>query len=143
MQDSNPWLSQALPARVGDSVDSARVADELASILREIETALTPVLGGHSVLLLIRRGLYLTPSLRPLLARTPAGPPMDADAHFDALREMLVNQKTSADALTVGTALLQTFYDLIVTLVGLPLTERLLRSVWANYSSSGTPSPES
>ncbi len=102
---------------------------------------MTPTLGAHSVLLLIRRGFYLTPALRPLLSSTLAGPKMDATAHFDALREMLLKE-TCADALTIGTVLLQTFYDLIVTLVGLSLTERLLRSVWAHYSS-GTPATES
>ncbi|QOW24217.1 hypothetical protein [Lysobacter sp. H23M47] len=134
MPHSNPWLSQTLSARVGESADPARVADVLISILREIEATMSPTLDAHGVLLLIRRSFYLTPSLRPILARTPAGPQMDADAHFDALRDMLAHQ-SHADALTVGEALLQTFYDLIVTLVGLPLTEQLLRSVWANHSS--------
>ncbi|MGV8941007.1 MAG: hypothetical protein ACOH1P_05615 [Lysobacter sp.] len=141
VQTCNPWLSETLRTRVGASVDPARVADVLIGILREIEATLGPTLGTHGVLLLIRRGFYLTPSLRPLLASTPTGAQLDADSHFDALREMLLNQ-TIADALTVGTVLLQTFYDLIVTLVGLPLTERLLRSVWASYSS-GMPAPES
>ncbi|KIQ97559.1 hypothetical protein TI01_0834 [Lysobacter sp. A03] len=106
----------------------------LVSILREINDAMSPTLGARSVLLLIRRSLYLTPSLRPILARTPATAGMDAEAHFDALHDVLAHQ-SHADALTVGEALLQTFYDLIVTLVGLSLTERLLRSVWANHSS--------
>lgn len=136
VEESNPWLAATLRARVGESVDPARVADVLVSILREIEAALAPTMGSRGVALLYRRSLYLTSSLRPLLAGTPKGAAeTDADANFDALRVMLANQ-TSADAITDGTALLQTFYDLIVTLVGLSLTERLLRPVWANYSSS-------
>jgi hypothetical protein len=37
-----------------------------------------------------------------------------------------------------GNALLQTFHQLLVSLVGLPLTERLLRCAWAD-TSTGPP----
>ena len=40
-----------------------------------------------------------------------------------------------------GGALLQTFYELLASLVGPSLTERLLRSVWA-HSSSGPPAQD-
>lgn len=50
-------------------------------------------------------------------------------------------QQSSADAASAGSVLLQTFYDLLASLVGLSLTERLLRSVWAN-SSRGPPAQD-
>ena len=141
VEESNPWLAATLRARVGESVDPARVAEVLVSILREVEAALVPVLGVRGVGLLYRRSLYLSPNLQPLLAITldkAQGMPTALD--FDALRSMLA-QHSGADAITDGTTLLQTLYNLLITLVGLPLTERLLRSVWANYSS-GLPAPD-
>ena len=43
--------------------------------------------------------------------------------------------QTAADAATAGTLLLQTFHELLTTLVGPSLTERLLRPVWAVFLS--------
>lgn len=141
VEESNPWLAVTLRARVGESVDPARVADVLVTIMREVETALGPVIGVRGVALLYRRSLYLTPKLHSLLAITPdeaRGLPTSLD--FGALRSLLA-QHSVADSIRDGSALLQTLYDLLVTLVGLPLTERLLRPVWANYSS-GLPAPD-
>ena len=141
MEEPNPWLALTLRARAGESVDPARIADVLVSILREVEAALAPVLGTRGIELLFRRSLHLSATLQPLsnlqpLIATPLdealGMPTPLD--FDPLRVMLA-QHTGADAITHGTALLQTLYDQLVELVGLSLTERLLRSVWANYSS--------
>lgn len=147
MEEPNPWLAVTLRARVGESVDPARIADVLVLIVCEVEAALAPALGSRGIELLFRRSLYLSatlqrlPTLQPMSA-TPlddaAGMPTPID--FGPLRAMLA-QHTGADAITHGTALLQAFYDQLVELVGLPLTERLLRSVWANYSSS-VPAPD-
>ena len=141
VEEPNPWLAVTLSARVGQSVDPARVADVLVSILREVEAALAPVLGTRGIELLFRRSLHLSVTLQSLSTLHPRiATPLDEDLgmptplDFDPLRIMLA-QHTGADAITHGTALLQTLYDQLVELVGLPLTERLLRSVWANYSS--------
>ena len=141
VEEPNPWLAATLRARVGQSVDPARIADVLVSILREVEAALAPVIGLRGVALLYRRTLYLSPNFQPLLAVTldkAQGLPTSLD--FNALRAMLA-QHSGADAITDGTALLQTLYDLLIELVGLSLTERLLRSVGAN-SPSGLPGPD-
>jgi hypothetical protein len=47
-----------------------------------------------------------------------------------ALKAALTRQ-TSANAMAGGTAVLQTFYELLSRLVGPSLTDRLLRSTWA------------
>ncbi len=57
-----------------------------------------------------------------------------------ALKTVLA-QQSSADATSGGDALLKTFVELLTTLVGPSLAERLLRSVWAN-SLSGPPAQD-
>jgi hypothetical protein len=44
-------------------------------------------------------------------------------------------QQSAADAALAGARLLRNFHDLLVTLIGPSLTERLLRSVWVNFMS--------
>lgn len=140
VEESNPWLAATLRARVGESaaVDPARIAEVLVSILCEVQAACVPIMGSRGVALLYRRSVFLTPSLQPPLARTPDDAAADAETHdadtnYDALRLMLSHQP-GADAIASGAALLQTFYDLLVDLFGLALTERVLRSVWANHA---------
>ena len=50
---------------------------------------------------------------------------------FAALRSVL-SQQRSAQVVAANGALLQTFYDLLSSLIGVSLTERLLRSVRNN-----------
>ena len=58
----------------------------------------------------------------------------------DALLAWLA-MRSPTEALESGDAYLQTFHDLLVTLIGSSLTERLLRTVWPSISS-GTPAQD-
>lgn len=87
---------------------------------------------------LYKRSLYLTGSSHAWLA----GPLDDAQGAVDlAALKTAVSQQSSADAALGGNAFLQTFYQLLGSLVGPSLTERLLRSVWAD-SLSGPPAQD-
>jgi len=44
-------------------------------------------------------------------------------------------QQSAGTAAAIGGEILQTFYELLSMLVGPSLTERLLRSVWADFLS--------
>ena len=57
-----------------------------------------------------------------------------------ATLKSVLAQQSSADAAGDG-ALLQTFYDLLASLVGPSLTERMLRSIWKT-STSGAPAQD-
>lgn len=142
MEESNPWLAATLRARVGESTDPARIADALVSILLEVEAALAPVLGSRGVALIYLRSLQRSPSLQPLVAAAlDEAQEIPTSLDLQALRSMLA-QRSGADVIVTGTDLLQTLYDLLVNVVGLSMTERLLRSVWTN-ASSGVPAPDS
>ena len=50
-------------------------------------------------------------------------------------------QQAAAEAAAGGTALFQSFHELLASLVGASLTDRLLRSVWA-HSSGASPAQD-
>jgi hypothetical protein len=103
-----------------------------------VDEALTPIIGQRGVAALYRRSLYLSGAVHPWLSNTYEGvqPGMD----LGALRSVLALQSSAAVA-DAGSHLLQTFYDLVATLIGPSLTARLLRSVWAT-SLSGPPAQD-
>ena len=59
-----------------------------------------------------------------------------APGDFALLRETLAQQSSGDAAAAVQAGLLKTFLDLLTSLIGAELTERLLRSVWNNNPSS-------
>lgn len=123
-----------LAYKVSNDADAAQIADAIVSTWQEVNTTLIPILGERGVAALYQRSLYLTASAHSWLSVTYTGiqTPMD----LDALKKVIA-QQTSANAIAGGAAVLQTFYGLLASLVGPLLTERLLRSVWANSFSGG------
>jgi hypothetical protein len=135
--DSNR-IADPLAHRVAPGANAAQIADAMVATWQDIDAALTPIIGRGGVAALYRRSLYLTASAHPWLAGTHDGSQTSND--MAALRSA-VEQQGSADAALGGNALLQTFYSLLGSLIGTSLTERLLRSVWAD-SSSGPPAQD-
>ncbi|MDP3874006.1 MAG: hypothetical protein Q8Q80_15215 [Methyloversatilis sp.] len=83
---------------------------------------------------LLKRSLYLTRDTHPWLA-----PVCDAAAGQDVLvslrSALLLQAEAEAEAEAAHGALLGNFRDLLSTLIGASLTERLLRPVLDNTSS--------
>jgi hypothetical protein len=131
-------IAVPLAHRVGIDADAATIADAIVATWQEVDAALAPIIGPQGVAALYRRSLHLTSSIHPWLAGTHEGVHTVMD--LAALKPLLA-QQSSADAAAGGSALLQTFYELLASLVGPSLTERLLRSVWA-HSSSGPPAQD-
>lgn len=132
VDELSTWLAKTLPTRAGTGADAARIADTLFFLLLDINGALAPTIGQPSVTLLFTRSLGQIASAHPWLAEAHGSTRADLD--IAALSSVLARQ-SSADAAAGGYAFLETFYELLVGLVGLSLTERLLRSVWANHSN--------
>lgn len=131
-------MAAPLANRVGTDASAAQVADAVVATWQEIDAALNPIVGRKGVAALYKRSLYLTGAAHPWLAGMHEG----AQAAIDlaALKSVLA-QQSSADAALGGNALLQTFYQLLGSLVGPSLTERLLRSVW-EHTSRGPPAQD-
>ena len=87
---------------------------------------------------LYKRSLHLAGATHPWMAATNDGVLAALDP---AALKSLFTLQSRADAAAGGDALLKTFHELLATLIGPSLTERLLRSVWAN-SSDGKPSED-
>lgn len=120
-------LVVSLTRRVGPNPDAAAVAQAIISILQDIDSSLTPILGPQGVAALYRRSLHLCLSNHPHLASVYAE--LQASLDLTALQAVLVEQ-SAAEAMFFGEVLLITFHELLTTLIGSSLTSRLLRGVW-------------
>jgi hypothetical protein len=131
---SEPQGLQSILAQLAaQDADAVRIADSAVAIWLRIDAALSPIIGRGGVAALYERSLYLTRTAHPwLLAAHERAP---ADGRFvEALRAVL-SEPTRADAAVGIGALLQNFHDLLTSLIGGELTERLLQSVWDHPSS--------
>ena len=135
--ESHPWPAP-LADRVRDGADAEQVADAIVTIWLEIEQALHPIIGRRGIAALYNRSLHLTAVAYPWLAIDQ--PAVSAAIDPSGQRSALV-QQTAADAAAGGSALFLTFHELLASLVGAPLTDRLLHSVWT-HSSPGSPAQD-
>jgi hypothetical protein len=132
-------IAASLFRQVQHGASTTQIADAIISAWLEIDVALTPLIGRGGVAALYKRSLYLTAPTYMWLGGTHEG--VQAALDPAPLRAALV-QQNSETAAAAGGLLLQTFNELLASLVGTSLTERLLRSVWAN-ALSGPPAQDS
>ena len=123
---------------VSDGADAEQVANAIVAIWLEIDQALHPIIGHRGVAALYNRSLHLTAVTYPWLAIDQPAVPAAVDP--SGLRAALVRQ-TAAEAAVGGSALFQTFHELLSSLVGASLTDRLLGSVWT-HSSPDSPAQD-
>jgi len=134
-QDSRR-IAGALTRLGGNGAGSAQIAEVIVSTLQDIDAALSPVIGKGGVAALYKRSLYLAAASHPPFIGLHEGAPTVLD--MDALTAALSLQ-TGADAAGSGGALLQAFYELLASLVGPSLTDRLLRPTWAKFLADWPP----
>lgn len=135
---ATPATTAPLARRVGADASAAQVAAAVVAVWHEIDAALAPIVGPRGVAALYQRSLHLARAAHPWLAGASAGL---HDALDLAALDVVLARQDSASAAAASNALLQTFHDLLGSLVGASLTERLLRCVWAN-TSSGSPAQD-
>jgi len=129
-QQSRPWAA-ALADRMDDGADAEQVAEAIVAIWLDIEQALHPIIGHRGVAALYNRSLHLTAVAYPWLAIDQPAVPAAIDP--SGLRSALV-QQAAAEAAAGGSALFDSFHELLASLIGAALTDRLLRSVWTRTS---------
>jgi len=120
-------IAVSLVSRAGHSPNSAQVAKAIIATLQDMDIALSPIIGRKGVVALYRRSLHLCESAYPDLIGALDSTPEHVD--FSRL-ESLLQQQTPNDALCLGNHLLETLYQLLSTLIGVSLTERLLGAVF-------------
>lgn len=118
-------ISAALAHQAALGADAAQIAEAVVMSLQEMEAALSPIIGKGGVAALYKRSLYLSSTAHTWLGANsdPADAPMD----LGTLKFVLV-QQSSSNAAAGGGALLQGFCDLLASLIGSSLADRLLRS---------------
>ena len=121
-------IGSLLAERAGKSPDASAVSRAIGSIWPEVAARLAPVIGARGVDVLFARALHQTSSAFPWLQI--AGDHGNGVAALETLRTCLAGQETAA-ATEGSHALLMNFTELLATLIGESLTDRLLGPVWA------------
>lgn len=131
-EEESAEISAFLAGAASDGASSRQVAEMVASAFRSIDEALTPIIGQRGVAALYKRSMHLASQTHPWLPRSREGvhPAVDVAALTTELA-----LQTAAAAAAAGGQLLQTFCELLISLIGSSLTERLLRTVWATFLS--------
>jgi hypothetical protein len=118
----------ALPPHAAeDTVDVARATAAISAAFRKIEIALSPVIGRRGVNALFARSRHVVAPTHPWLCDVVAA--SEATMDLPSL-ELLLLAQSGANAAAGGGALLDAFYETLVSLVGASLTKRLLSSVF-------------
>jgi hypothetical protein len=124
MQPEAPNITTFVQLAAGGS-NASRVAEIAVAQWRDVDAALSPIIGQSGVAALFRRSLHLAgvnhPCLRSLSEST-LQPGVYAGLH------VALAQETGFDAAEASDALLRTFHDLLANLIGNSLAERLLQS---------------
>jgi hypothetical protein len=134
-------MHASLTQIAAEGADALRIADSAVAMWRELDATLSPIIGRRGVAALFKRSLLLTAPAHPSLVA--AHWVVETQEDFDALRASL-KQQSAANAIVTNGALLRQFVDLLTTLIGESLTERLLQSVLHNPQRHGAaqePSP--
>jgi hypothetical protein len=120
-------IAAILAHRTRNDIGAGSAARCVASLCEDIGVALTPIVGSRGVAALYKRSLFLASHAHPVLSGLHEGvqSAIDPSSLTAALASL-----SEAEASTVGAALLQSFYELLGSLVGFSLTERLLSSLW-------------
>jgi hypothetical protein len=125
-------LAYRLPQGTGEG-DAALVAEAVAAVWHDVETALQPIIGQRGLAALYARSLHLAAARHAWLL--PDRHAIAPDIDLENLKTVLAQQGASS-AVDAGNNFLQTFHGLLTTLIGASLTERLLRSAWGPPISS-------
>jgi hypothetical protein len=125
-KQQNRWITALLSQRSGNKPDAAESADAMISVWQDIAAALHSIIGSQGIAALYDRSISLASKKHPWLASSRTGADNSVDSA--ALRSVLAMQSDS-DAAAGAREFLQTFYDVLVGLIGPALCEQLLLPV--------------
>jgi hypothetical protein len=132
MPNTRQVIQSALTQLSTDGADAPRIAHVAIATLDAIDAALAPIISQRGVAALYQRSLFLIRPGFPWLVAVYEGALVPGD--FSSLQAALAEQ-SAEDAMLGTTALLCTFNDLLSSLIGESLTERLLGSICDTPSS--------
>jgi hypothetical protein len=114
--------------RAGGGANANAVANAAISTWHEASARLSPIIGGQGIDVLLRRSLHVAGKTFPALAE-----PTHEGRNNVLLANLQVRLSACETALAIeaSNALLVTFTELMSSLIGESLTERLLAPIWA------------
>ena len=113
--------------------DAEKLVDTAIERWEQMATHIISIIGEGGFKSLYARSVHLTQSTFPWLLA--ANLPLAANHRFAALKESLEGQ-TTALAHEANQLLLITFTGILASLIGAPLTTRILRSAWGDNAST-------
>lgn len=129
-------IQGTLTQHAGEAPDANAVVDAVTRTWQFMAAQLEPVIGARGTGTLLDRALHLTAKSFPWLAQT--SPPLGTGDTLTRLHARFA-RRDAQEAAQAGCALLVTFTEQLASLIGEPLTERLLASVWVDSASSYEP----
>ena len=120
-------IRKSLANSAGSDPDANAVAEAALGTWHQVAAQLMPVIGAGGVDVLFNRSLHLTCTAFPWLAIS--GDHRDSVVLLASLKERLAGREPDVAAEACYT-LLVTFVELLMSLIGESLTERLLGEVW-------------
>jgi hypothetical protein len=123
--------SPTSPAR--NAEPPADVARSVVAVLRDLEAALSPVIGHRGVAALCQRSLHLSGRRHAWLGEVPFDPGAAVD--LERVAQLLAGQPGDV-ARAAGDALIQGYHDLLISLLGASLTHQLVGGIWPGFADA-------
>lgn len=123
----------SLASRIANHTSAVDLAGTVVSLWGEIDGALRPIIGQRGVVALFKRSVQMTAREHPWLLSVLQEP--NTDLQFSAIADHFARQQT-ATAVSGGQAMLLAFHQLLSSLIGVSLTERLLQPVFSPANGS-------
>jgi hypothetical protein len=133
MQPQRRPIQPTLAQLIAKGATVEQIAAKAASTWRDIESALSPIIGQRATAALYKRSVSTICEDYPWMSVVGQSELQQDD--FNVFQTTL-SQQTSTNAAAAHTALLQAFLDLLTRLIGKALTERLLESIFETSSSA-------
>lgn len=126
-------IRAALALRVGAAPDASAVAGAAFGVWHDMSVRLVPLIGERGFDVLFKRAVHLTSASFPWLASIGTiGEDGDDATQLTGLRALLETREATVAA-EASHALLASFTELLATLIGPALSERLLLPVWTPH----------
>lgn len=126
----NSRYSTALLRRAGVDADASQLADAIVAVWRDIDATLTPIIGARGFAALHGRSMHLAARDFPWLIDTRENGVL-AEVDFGDVRRRFIAQPVPPARNAAGMTL-RCFYDLLASMIGDALTERLVQAIWDN-----------